>query len=284
MNEKKPHNTWHIAFYDAIRLELLDYRDVLDFDIEHQLTREPLRIDTVVIKKKDDVIIDKHIAAIFKKWNVIEYKSPEDSLSIADFHKGMAYAHLYCTPPERGTMDDLTVSFVISREPRELKNYLREVCHYTLTESWPGITVVAGGMMAIQIIERKKLSADESFWLAMLCRGLSYESRQAVIAKVETVPEGAPVDAYMYILIQANGPMAKELGMTGEVIMEQELMRRGVVAKWESRGEVRGEAKGEARGEAKGKRETAKNLKQLGVPDEKLALATGFSLEEIAKL
>jgi hypothetical protein len=65
--------TWHTAFYDAIRLELIDYLDILEFKIEHQLSREPLRIDLVIIKKKRDVVIDKKIAAVFRGQNILEY-------------------------------------------------------------------------------------------------------------------------------------------------------------------------------------------------------------------
>jgi hypothetical protein len=42
---KKQAVTWHTAFYDAIRLELYRYRDVLSFEFEHPLNAEPLRID-----------------------------------------------------------------------------------------------------------------------------------------------------------------------------------------------------------------------------------------------
>jgi hypothetical protein len=68
-------------------MELLPYADVLDFDIEHPLTREPLRVDVIIIKKKKNVVIDKNIAVIFRGRNIVEYKSPEDSLTIADFHQ-----------------------------------------------------------------------------------------------------------------------------------------------------------------------------------------------------
>ncbi|MFP3041235.1 hypothetical protein LQZ19_05375 [Treponema primitia] len=64
MKNDKRRITWHTAFCDAIRLELLDYQDALEFDIEHQLTRESLRIDMVIIKKKKDITITKKIAAI----------------------------------------------------------------------------------------------------------------------------------------------------------------------------------------------------------------------------
>jgi hypothetical protein len=162
-------------------MELLPYADVLDFDIEHPLTREPLRVDVIIIKKKKDVVIGKNIAAIFKGRNIVEYKSPGDSLGIADFHQVMAYAHLYCTPPEKGDMTDLTVTFVTTREPKELKEYLRGVYGYTLTEKQPGITVITGDVLPMQIIERRKLAAGEAVWLGSLGGDLSVEVIKTVL-------------------------------------------------------------------------------------------------------
>jgi hypothetical protein len=49
---------WHPAFVQALQLELEDYADSLEFRAEYQLTSEPLRIDVVVVKKKDGVKID----------------------------------------------------------------------------------------------------------------------------------------------------------------------------------------------------------------------------------
>ena len=78
---------WHPAFVEAIQMELLEYQDVLEFHPECQLTSEPLRIDCVVIKKAKDVVIKKNIAVIFREWNLLEYKRPGNSLSIANFYK-----------------------------------------------------------------------------------------------------------------------------------------------------------------------------------------------------
>ncbi|MDR0653411.1 MAG: hypothetical protein LBG12_08925 [Synergistaceae bacterium] len=69
---------WHPAFYEAIQAELVEYRDVLHFEAEHQLTTEPLRIDVLIIRKQPDAVIRKNIAAIFRTINICEFKSPDD--------------------------------------------------------------------------------------------------------------------------------------------------------------------------------------------------------------
>ncbi|GHU52681.1 hypothetical protein FACS189496_3180 [Bacilli bacterium] len=106
------HINWHGAFYDAIRLELEDYLDMLTFEFEHQLNTDPLIIDALILKKKKQVVIKKNIAAIFKTTNVLEFKSPEAHLSISDFHKAIAYTHLYCATVQDADITDITLTFV----------------------------------------------------------------------------------------------------------------------------------------------------------------------------
>jgi hypothetical protein len=85
--EKKERIRRHPVFAQAIRLELEQYLDALEFWEEYNLSTEPLRIDVVIIKKAPGVVIEKNIGRIFKRVNIVEYKSPEDSVSLSDFHK-----------------------------------------------------------------------------------------------------------------------------------------------------------------------------------------------------
>jgi hypothetical protein len=67
---------WHPGFLQAIKLELSNYKESLEFKYEYQLTSEPLRIDLLIIKKPKSMVVDKNIARIFKADNLLEYKSP----------------------------------------------------------------------------------------------------------------------------------------------------------------------------------------------------------------
>ncbi|GHU53247.1 hypothetical protein FACS1894200_13820 [Spirochaetia bacterium] len=62
-------------FYDAIRLELEEYLDVLNFEFAHPIN--PLRIDAIIIKKDRNIDIKKNIAKVFKAVNSIEYVQHE---------------------------------------------------------------------------------------------------------------------------------------------------------------------------------------------------------------
>ncbi|MDR0688722.1 MAG: hypothetical protein LBG08_00435 [Spirochaetaceae bacterium] len=160
-------------FY-AIQLELLDYRNFLEFLCEYQLTSEPLRVDTVIIKKPPELHIDKKLARIFKEFNLVEYKSLEDYLSINDFYKVYGYACPYAALNDVSIIG-LTLAFVLSRSPRELIKHLLEVRGYAITETYPEIREVLGDIVPIQIIKSKKLSSLDNLWLKSLTGGLDLE-------------------------------------------------------------------------------------------------------------
>ena len=52
MSNKLEKNHWHPGFIGAMELEFKRYRRDLDFDNEHQLSKEPLKMDLLIIKKK----------------------------------------------------------------------------------------------------------------------------------------------------------------------------------------------------------------------------------------
>ncbi|MDR2921950.1 MAG: hypothetical protein LBU85_01255 [Treponema sp.] len=123
---------WHPAFFEAIQMELEEYSRELLFLPEHQLTTEPLRIDAVIIKKSGDKPIKKNIASIFRKENIVEYKSPSDYLSTADFYKVYGYACLYASISKL-PITSLTISFIASRYPKKLLEHLQRERCYTRT-------------------------------------------------------------------------------------------------------------------------------------------------------
>ena len=125
---------WHPAFIEALQMELAAYQDVFEFRPEYQLTAEPLRIDCVVIKKLKNVEIQKNIAAAFRDWNLLEYKSPDDYVSVNDFYKVYGYACLYASF-EKVPVTNLTISFVESRYPRRLLAYLENRRGYAVAEN-----------------------------------------------------------------------------------------------------------------------------------------------------
>jgi hypothetical protein len=159
---------WHPAFFEAIQMELDEYSQDLQFISEYQLTTEPLRIDVVIIKKSGGIAIKKNIASIFRKENIVEYKSPDDYLSVDDFYLVYGYACLY-RALNKVDIKELTLTFVESRYPRELLGHLQEVRGYTVEERWPGIYIVRGDILPkakeqrIENREQRKTGSDSFF-------------------------------------------------------------------------------------------------------------------------
>ena len=56
---------WHSAFFEALQLELHQYLDALKFVYEHQLSKEALRIDVLVIKNERGRVVKEIESGIY---------------------------------------------------------------------------------------------------------------------------------------------------------------------------------------------------------------------------
>ncbi len=108
---------WHTAFFEAIQMELDEYNLYLQFTSEFPLNTTPLKIDVVIIKKSGDITIQKNIASIFRKENILEYKSPDHYVSVGDFYKVYGYSCLY-SALNKVDIKDMTLTFVERHYPR----------------------------------------------------------------------------------------------------------------------------------------------------------------------
>jgi hypothetical protein len=287
--------SWHPAFVEAIQLEFADFRDVLEFKSEHQLTSEPLRIDLVIIKKPKDLVIPKNIAHIFRTDNIFEYKSPVDYLSVRDFLKVYAYACLYVAISPDVDLADITLSFVTSRYPRELIKYLTGVRGYNIEETQPGIYVVTGDYLPIQIIQSKKLSNTDNLWLKALTDDLESSVAGAILeAESKRLQLSG---AYLNVLIRANPKAFLEVQtMARKPTFEEVFTKAGLIPKWIEQGKqegiiqgkregiAQGKQEGIAQGEKKKTQEIARKLKTLGLSVEQISAGTGLSPETITAL
>ncbi|MDR1174801.1 MAG: hypothetical protein LBK83_04955 [Treponema sp.] len=281
----EPRISWHAAFIEAIQLELHQYRDVLEFKPEYQLTSEPLKIDVVIIKKPNSLPISKNIAAIFRTHNILEFKSPSDYLSLADFYKVYGYACLYVSL-EHIPITDLTITLIESRHPRELLRHLREIRSYTVEERSGGIYTVTGDIMPIQVIDSRKLSEGENLWLRNLDNELNVEGIRRITGEIARAGKGARIQAYLDAVVRANAGALEEAIRMSDLTLEQVLERTGLIAKWEARLKARAKAEGEAReamAEERVKREVAGKLINIGLPLEQVVQVTGLGIETLAQ-
>jgi hypothetical protein len=205
METKKTQKTpWHPAFVDAIRMELFDYRDSLEFKCEHPLNEEPLRIDLLIIKKPRDLVIEKNIARIFRSDNILEYKSPAHYLSVKDFLKVYAYANLYAAITPGVDFEDITLTFVENRHPRKLLKYLTGTRGYKVEKNSPGIYLISGDYVPIQIIESGKLPEQENLWLRSLVKDLPAVNAGSILDEARKLEGKAQLGAYLDVLLRAN--------------------------------------------------------------------------------
>jgi hypothetical protein len=268
-------------------MELDAYRDALDFRYQFGLTSEPLRIDCVVIRKAEGVEIKKNIAAVFRGWNIFEYKNPGGYVSVADFYQVYAYACL-CASDRKIPVTDMTISFVESRYPRKLLKHLRRERGYTHgCGKRPGDLYcqrrhnAEGNLgpvgprcgLPIQVIESRKLPAEENVWLKNLRGGLNHTEIGRIGAGMARKDKDGRVAAYRELLLQVNAKTIQEaIEMGKSLTLEQVMINTGLAAKLE------------ARGEARGITEIARNLKKMGLSVSQIADGTGLSPAAIEKL
>jgi len=211
---------WHPAFIEAMQLELDAYKDVLEFQPELQLTTGPMRIDCIVIKKTKNVEIKKNIGKIFRTWNLIEYKSPDDYVSINDFYKVYGYACIYKHLKEIA-VTDLTITLVESHYPRELIKHLRNIRGYTVAETHAGLYTVSGDIIPIQIIDSRKLIAEDNVWLKNLDKELSFSDIELLSIKIAQQGKSVRINAYINAIANANYKIIQERKMTVQEIQKK---------------------------------------------------------------
>jgi hypothetical protein len=214
---------WHSAFYDAIKAELDEYRQHLTFITEHQLTTEPLRIDLLIVRKPSDIKIEKNIARIFLKDNILEYKSPDDSLTVGDYFKVFAYAYLYAYLQEID-IRDLTITFVSTMHPDSLFTYLNEQPDIISVEKISnGLYYIHNQVMPVQILVTKYLSDEENIWLTSLVKNISGKQFEKVVR--ERLNLSVKINTLLYALLLANPNVLEEgfrnMGITLETALDE---------------------------------------------------------------
>jgi hypothetical protein len=255
-----------------MQLELEPFLHSLQFLTEVPLTSEPLRIDLLIIKKPPSLSIPKNIARQFRTINLIEYKSPQDRISLHSFHKALAYTFLYASL-HKVALEDMTLNIIGNRHPRELFKALRE----RVVEREQGIYEVAGYGVPVQVIEGKRLETAENLWLRGLEGGLNAEVLGAILEESKK-RDRAGLGAYLYAVLEANAKIVKEVTGMGKkrLTLHDVLEESGMTAEWEKRGEIRGK-EGKAA-------EIAGKLKKIGIPLEQIVESTGLAAERIRDL
>ena len=205
---------WHPAFQAACRVELLEDKEFLRFEEEYNLSKSPLRMDTLIIKLEPGHVVKKSMGRIFKRHNIIEYKSPDDYLSINDFYKVMGYACVYQSDTKEVLEilpEEVTVTLMCSHKPKKLIRHLQKIQGAEVREAYKGIYYVEGLLFSLQIVETCRLPKDEYVWLSRLRRGLDIKEDIEPLARMYKRNAQDPLyQAVMELIVRANEKQYKE--------------------------------------------------------------------------
>ena len=289
-NQKKSQKLqWHPAFCSALRLELLEDAENLEFTDEFQLTEKPLQIDCTVVKVKRDCKIKNEIGKIFRKHNIFEYKSPKDELNIDTFYKAVAYACLYKVLPnhvDEIPAEEITITLIRDRKPVKLLGEL-EKSGYGYKKEAAGIYYVNGAMFPMQIIESSELDVDMRVQLKALTNHLEESLMRQYLLQVSTFEgrEKNLADIVLQVIVNSNMEKVREWKGSEQtmcealrVLMKEELKEERVAGLREGRLE------GQREGQREGQIRAYASLVQDGIiPVEIGAEKAGMSVDDFTK-
>ncbi len=199
---------WHPAFGAALRITLQDEMKYLEMHEEYLLSKKPLQMDVLIIKKLKDIPIRKAIGQIFRKHNIIEYKSPGDGLSINDFYKVYGYACIYQSDTNKVKEidpEDLTLTFVCSHYPRDMIQHLERIRGIRTEFQGAGIYYLKGDPIPMQILIAPKLSDKENYWLQSMRTDLQAgEEIRKLMCEYEKHRKSKDYAAVMDLITRAN--------------------------------------------------------------------------------
>ena len=141
----------------------------------NDLNKEFNGIDLLISKNNGNVgKTNNNIGHIMRTYNIIEYKSPDEDLSIDDYYKAIGCACLYKAMGryvDEIPAGEVTVSLFCTKKPIELFATLKDEWN-EVEEKYSGIYYIKGNtLFPIQIVVIKELDKESHSGL----RVLSYE-------------------------------------------------------------------------------------------------------------
>ena len=289
-NQKKSQKLqWHPAFCSALRLELLEDAENLEFTDEFQLTEKPLQIDCTVVKVKKNCKIKNEIGKIFRKHNIFEYKSPMDELNIDTFYKAVAYACLYKVLPNHVNeipAEEITITLIRDRKPVKLLGEL-EKSGYGYKKEAAGIYYVNGAMFPVQIIVSSELDVDMHVQLKALTDRLEESLLRQYLLQASTFEgrEKNLADIVLQVIVNSNMEKVREWKGSEQTMCEAlRVLMKEEVKEERVAGLREGRLEGQREGQREGQIRAYASLVQDGIiPVEIGAEKAGMSVDDFTK-
>ena len=99
MGRYKKRKQYHPPFCAALELELCKDKEQLRYVKEYNLNTKPNRIDLLVIRTDKKLGMKSGLGHIFRKYNLVEYKSPQSGLDVRTYMRSVGYAWLFAAFP-----------------------------------------------------------------------------------------------------------------------------------------------------------------------------------------
>ena len=233
--ERKKMTTYHTAAFSAFKFFLRDYVNNGDVTLEDEkrLSKSPLKIDIMIIKKARDVEIKRGWGKIMRGHNIVEYKSPVDPpLSLSVFDKAVhGYAGIYAEQNDI-RLTDMTVTIICYQKPETLFDALeKDFCYKVLRKGggiyyvkYKGISVEK--TLAIQIIVTSELR-DSDLELKAIMKALDVALAKKVAARYFTEGHEVPPELDQWIdfmVLKECDTLTEEVNMNRKR-QEQKLLK-----------------------------------------------------------
>ena len=193
-----PPNDWHSWMDALLHIMLYPHKSVKIWS-EAKLGVQPPRADFVVVNEDKLVDLGFEIFDIFREHNIIEFKSPDDELSVFTICKGIGYVEFYIyVMHENGidvNLDQVTLTFVRDARPDKL---LKELADYVEEGSIEGIYYIKNWSapdFPIQIIHSAVLKGDKYAGLRVISDDPSVDD----IGEMFTIRQYQPVLQHIHL-------------------------------------------------------------------------------------
>lgn len=262
LQKRKEVIDWHTGFYSATKIEFAEESEKLRIEREHLLSKQPVRIDLLIEKLGKDTVIHKNIGQIFRRYNIIEYKSPEDNLTVDDFYKVYAYVCLFISDTGKtGEIDpeEVTITFVCNHFPKKMLKNIQQTRKMQIIKREEGIYDLSGDAIPMQLLVTKQLTKEKNYWLQSLRSNIKDTAEiREILNRYQEHRNDSLYKSVMNVIVNANWKKIEEVEKMCEALERmfeprlQEIAQKiKAEAKAEARQEVKEEVKEEARQEAK---------------------------------
>ena len=287
-SSEKQRLDWHSGFEGGLMLSLRKYSKDVEVEREHPLSGEPLRIDFIVIKKNTDVLIDNAIGRGFRKYNLIEYKSPDDELSIDVLWKVIGYACLYKSLGETVDAikaDEITISIFRSRKPVKLFAHLQKQRGIEVERVDDGIYKIIGIInIPITIVVIKELQDRDLRALSIMMQNADEDTVKGFLEEVSNYTESGDrrfADAVLQISVKINQELYQKLRGENNMCEALRELMADDLKQAEDKGQKRGEKIGEKLGMEKRDVDKISEMLGLGRKPEDIAEFCNYPLEQV---